>query len=146
MTTGKRTDPYLGFRFRVELDSLDVAGFSEVEGLEIELETETYEEGGVNRYTHTLPKRFSYPNLTLRHGLSDSEELWKWMTDAVHGSIERKSGRIILLDRTGQEVRGWEFREGYPVRWDGPELAADQGAVAIEALEIAHNGLGKHEI
>lgn len=146
MTTGERTDPYVGFRFRVELDSLEVAGFSEVEGLEVELETEPYEEGGVNHYTHTLPTRFSYPNLTLRHGLTESEDLWQWMDDAVHGSIERKSGRIILLDSTGDEVRGWEFRQGYPVRWAGPDLAADQGAVAIEALEIAHNGLGKHEV
>lgn len=143
---GERTDPYLGVRFHVELDSLLVAGFAEVQGLEVELETEEYEEGGVNNYTHVLPKRVTYPNLTLRRGMTDSEELWNWMNDSVYGTAARKNGRIILLDSTGREAQGWEFLGGYPVRWEGPELAADQGDVAIETLEIAHRGLRKLDL
>ena len=145
MTTGERENPYLDFRFTVELDGLIVGGFSEVEGLEIEVETEEYEEGGVNHFTHTLPTRVSYPNLVLRRGVTDSEAFWSWMTESVHGPAERKTGRIILLDSTGREVKGWEFLEAYPVRWGGPEFAADQGNVAIETLEIAHNGLRTHD-
>ena len=141
MTTGERTDPYPNFRFHVEIDSLLVAGFSEVQGLEVEVETEEHEEGGVNHYTHELPKRVTFPNLTLRKGLTGSPVLWSWISESLHGTATRKTGRIVLLDASGLEVRGWEFLEGYPVRWEGPELSADQSDVAIETLEIAHNGL-----
>lgn len=146
MATRTRTDPYVGFRFRVELESLIVGGFSEVSGLGVELETEPYEEGGVNHFTHTLPTRLNHSNVTLQHGVTDSEELWEWMDAARYGTINRKWGRIILLDATGADARGWEFREGFPVRWEGPEFSADQGAVAIETLEIAHQGLDRYDV
>jgi len=146
VTTGERTDPYLGFRFHVELDGLIVAGFSEVSGLSVELETETYEEGGVNSFTHVLPTRLSYPNITLERGLTDSTELFMWMNEAKRGAPTRKNGRVLLRDSTGKEVRGWHFRDGYPVSWEGPELGADGGTVAVERIEIAHNGLDDYPI
>jgi phage tail-like protein len=146
VTTGERVDPYLNFRFHVEIESLIVAGFHAVEGLEVELETEEYQEGGVNQYTHVLPGRLTYSNLTLRRGMTDSEELWDWMAESIHGTADRKNGRIILLDSTGQEARAWEFQDGYPVRWEGPEFAGDGGEVAVEALEIAHHGIRKHDV
>ena len=146
MTTGERVDPYLGFRFLVEIDALLVAGFHAVEGLEMELETEEYEEGGVNHHTHVLPRRLTYPNLTLQRGLTDSDELWNWIAASIHGTSDRKNGRIVLLDSTGTEAAAWEFRDGYPVRWEGPEFAADDGGVAVETLEIAHHGIRKLDV
>lgn len=146
MTTGERVDPYLNVRFHVELDSLIVGGFQSVEGLEVELETEEYEEGGVNHYTHVLPTRLTYSNLTLQRGLTTSDELWDWMSESIHGTAERKNGRIILLDSAGQQKQAWEFIDGYPVRWAGPEFSADGGDVAIEALEIAHHGIRKLDL
>lgn len=141
MSTGVRLDPYPGFRFHVEIDGLIVGGFSEVEGLQVELETETYEEGGENGFTHELPTRVSHSNLTFRRGVTDMGELWNWMNQGMNGPPERKTGMILIFGTTGQAVRGWQFRNGYPVRWSGPDLDAQQGAVAIEELEIAHEGL-----
>ncbi len=141
MTTGERIDPYLDFRFHVELDSLLVAGFSDVQGLEMEVETEEYKEGGRNHYTHSLPTRITFPNLTFQKGLTNSHELWTWVAESLHGPAQRRTGRIILLDQSGVEVRGWEFQNGYPVRWEGPDLSAEGSDVAIETLEIAHEGL-----
>lgn len=138
-----RTDPYRNYRFTVEIDSLIVGGFTEVEGLERELQTEEYEEGGRNHFTHTLPDRMTHPTLTLRRGLTDSDAFWGWIQDVTYGTIERKSGRLVVMDETGREVWGWEFREAYPVRWSGPDFRADQGAVAIETVELAHRGLSK---
>lgn len=146
MSTGERTDPYPNFRFHVELDGLLVGGFSDVQGLEVELETEEYEEGGVNHHTHTLPTRVTHPNLTLRRGMTDSSELWQWVSESLYGTADRRNGRIVLLDSTGQEVKGWEFLSGYPVRWEGPELSAEDSAVAIESLEIAHEGFRRLDI
>lgn len=141
MSNSSRTDPYLDARFLVEIDSLVVAGFSEVSGLEVELETEEYEEGGINTHTHSLPKRFGYPNLVFERGMTDSRTLWQWVEDALNGRIERKSGRVFLQDSLGESTWGWEFHEAYPVRWSGPELRADQASVAVETLELTHNGL-----
>lgn len=138
-------DPYRNYRFAVEIDSLVVGGFSEVEGLERELQTEDYEEGGQNTYTHAFPDRMTHPTLTLKRGLTDSDAFWGWLQDVKHGTVERKNGRVIVMNETGREVWGWAFREAYPVRWSGPDLRADEGAVAIETVELSHRGLSKME-
>lgn len=146
MSASDRTDPYLDYRFLVEIDSLIVGGFTEVSGLEVSMEAESYEEGGVNAYTHQLPTRFEYENVELKRGLTDDPQLWQWMKRATNDpptpeGLRRKTVRIFLQDTTGTESVGWECREALPVRWAGPELAADSGSVAIETLELAHHGL-----
>ncbi|WP_380677725.1 phage tail protein [Salinigranum sp. GCM10025319] len=138
-----RTDPYRNYRFAVEIDSLVVGGFSEVSGLERELQVEEYNEGGVDGFTHAFPDRMTSPNLVLKRGLTDSEVFWEWLQQVARGVVERKSGRVIVLNSVGEEVRGWAFREAYPVKWTGPELRADQGAVAFETVELTHRGLSK---
>lgn len=145
MSTGERTNPYLGFRFLVEIDALIVAGFSSVSGLEITLETEDVEEGGVNTHTHTLPKRFDYPNIELERGLTDSTELLEWVQAVRNGDIDRRNGRIVVLDSQGKESWGWEFHGAYPVTWSGPDLNAEQSEVAIERLELTHRGITRME-
>ena len=145
MSTSRKTDPYLGFRFRVEIDSLRVAGFSAVSGLEMEMESEDYREGGVNTYTHKLPTRLEHSNLVLERGTTDYQGFWLWIRDVANGQVTRKNVKIILYDSTGEESWGWECREAYPVRWAGPELRADEGTVAIETLELAHKGISKME-
>ncbi len=145
MSTSRKDDPYLGFRFQVEVDSLRVAGFSEVSGLEIEMEPEEYREGGVNSYTHKLPTHFDHPNVLLERGITDYQGLWLWIQDVRDGNVTRKNVTVILYDSAGEESWGWECREAYPVRWAGPELRADQGNVAIETLELAHKGVSRME-
>lgn len=141
MVTGERTDPYPDFRFHVEVDSLIVAGFAEVSGLEIEIGTEEYEEGGRAGYTHQFPGRASHPNLELRKGLTNSRSLIEWIQDVADGRIERKNVHVFLLDSAGLPKWGWQCKDAYPVRYAAPELQADQGDVAMETLELAHRGL-----
>jgi len=143
MAVGKRKDPYLSFRFRVEIHGLIEGSFSEVSGLEVEMETEDYPEGGVNDYIHKLPRRTKYPNLVLKRGITDSDVLWKWHQEVVSGKIERKSGRIILLDSEGGEKWSCSFEGAYPVKWTGPDFKADSNTVAIETLELVHRGIKK---
>ncbi|MBE9592051.1 MAG: phage tail protein [Proteobacteria bacterium] len=143
MPVGERKDPYLNFRFLVEIQGLIVGGFSEVAGLQAETEIEEKPEGGVNDYVHKLPKITKYPNITLKRGITDSDALWNWHQDVVNGKFERKSGFIILMDSEGNEKWRWYFEHAYPVKWTGPDLKADNSAVAVETLELAHNGLKK---
>lgn len=139
---GKRKDPYLSYKFRVEIDGLVVAGFSEVSGLQVETETEDLREGGVNDYVHKLPKGSKQSNITLKRGISESAVLWKWHQDVVNGKVKRKNGRIILLDAEDNEKWHWTFEDAYPVKWQGPDFKADSSTTAIETLELAHHGIG----
>jgi phage tail-like protein len=143
MPTGTRKDPIANFRFLVELDSLVVAGFSEVTGIQAETETEEYREGGVNDHVHRFRKITKYPNLVLKRGITDSALLWNWYKDVVDGRVQRRNGAILLFDRTGTLAWRWEFVQAYPVKWTGPDLRGDGNATAIEALELVHNGLKK---
>jgi phage tail-like protein len=137
-------DPYLSFAFLVEIDGLAVAGFSEVTGLRAELETQDYREGGVNEYIHRLPGPVRHPtNLTLLRGMTDATDLWNWWSDTAAGRIERRNTSVLLLGADREPVRRWDIVGAYPVRWSGPELRAGTPAVAIEALELAHRGLGE---
>ena len=143
MPVGDRNDPYSSFRFLVEIDGLVVAGFSEVSGLEADTQVEDYREGGVNDYVHKIPKETTYPNIILKRGITDSDVLWKWHQDVVSGKIERRSGYIVLLDSEGNETWRWNFIDAYPAKWTGPDLRAESSAVALESIELVHNGIKK---
>lgn len=142
MATGDRNDPYLGFRFVVELDGVIVAGFSEVTGLQVEVEVQEYREGGLNSFMHKLAGPARYPsNLVLKHGITKSRELWQWHQEVASGSFKRKNGSIILLNSTADEVWRWNFEGAYPVRWNGPDLRGNASEVAVETLELVHRGI-----
>ncbi len=137
-------DPYLAYNFLVEIMGLVIGGFSEVSGLQAEVEVTDYREGGVNGYIHRLagPTRYS-ANLILKHGLTDIEGLWNWHQEVIQGLIQRRNISVILLDTTGVEKRRWNFRQAYPVKWIGPDLRAGTSEVAVETVELVHHGLSK---
>jgi phage tail-like protein len=119
-----------------------VAGFSECSGLEATVEVFEYKEGGVNDYTHKFPTRANFANVTLKHGVIYlNDDLWTWHNGFVLGKGTRKDGLIILMDESRTPVKVWKFARGIPMKWVGPSLNATQSAVAIESLEIAHEGL-----
>lgn len=131
-------DPYMSFKFRVEIDGITVAGFSDVTGLAFETETESIEEGGVNNFVHILPKRTKRQNLVLKHGITDKQELWDWYQSVVDGTFKRRNGAIILQDVTDNKKWNWNFFSAYPVKWTGPEFKADGSTVAFETIELVH--------
>jgi phage tail-like protein len=142
MPTGDRHDPVLSFNFAVEITGLVVAGFSDVSGLQAEIEVHEYREGGLNEYVHKCAGPAKYPsNLILKKGIGDNKELWSWYCDVLQGTIQRKSLDIVLLDSEGREQRRWTIQNAYPVKWSGPDFKAQSSEVAIEALELAHDGL-----
>jgi phage tail-like protein len=141
MPGSQRTDPYAGFRFLVEVEGLVVGGFSEVTGLEAEIETEEYREGGVNDYVHNLPKGTKYPAVVLKRGVADSDTLWKWHNKTRDGQIEFHTVHLILLDDQGNHKWDWRFNNACPVKWSVADFKADSSAVAIESLELSHKGI-----
>ena len=140
MTTGGRKDPYKSYNFVVEIDGVTQAGFMECSGLESETEIIDYREGNEANTVRQLPGLTIYENIVLRRGITDSKELHDWRKRVISGDIERKRGSIVLLDDKRKEVARWSFVEGWPSRWSGPELNAVISEVAIEELEICHEG------
>lgn len=118
------------------------AGFQEVSGLGAELEVLPYAEGGFNTFAHQLPTRHTYPRLVFKRGLVVGSSLWDWYRAGLIGTLgARRGGVITLLDDEGGEAVTWGFVGGVVVRWSGPGLNAMQSEVAVESVEIAHQGL-----
>jgi len=117
------------------------AGFSECSGLEAMLDVEEYKEGGNNGTILKFPARANWGRLRLRRGVANSGDLWQWYFGFASGAGVRRDGLIILHDDRRQPVRLCTFRRGIPVKWTGPALHAAQSQVAIEEVEIAHEGL-----
>lgn len=134
-------------KFLVEVDGLTIGTFTEVEGLEVEVEVEPVEEGGQNHYVHKLPGRMSWPNLVLRRGVTRSDNLFEWLNKssgeglAANGNkLTRHSAAVTLLSDKGERLRAWEIAGAFPIKWHGPRFAASSNDLATEELEIAHHG------
>jgi phage tail-like protein len=141
MPTGKRNDPFPAHIFAVEIGGVIKATFSECSGLQGEVEIFEYQEGGENGYIHRLPGRTKWTNLSLKRGLTDCPELHQWYADALHNKITRHDMSVVIYNQSGEEVRRWNIRAAYPVKWVGPQLKAGATEVAIETLELAHHGI-----
>ncbi|HEY7634903.1 MAG TPA: phage tail protein [Gemmatimonadales bacterium] len=136
-----RVDPYKNFRFRVEIDGLSQAGFSECHGLGSRVEVIEYREGAEPTTVRKLPGRVSYPDITLKWGVTDSRELYNWHRAVLRGQIQRKACSIVLLDDMGQERVRWNVSNAWPSKWDGPAFNAKGSDVAIETLTISCEGV-----
>jgi phage tail-like protein len=153
--SGKRNDPFRGYNFVIllvdsassvnsvlsSIQTMAQGGFSECSGLEMTMQPEEYKEGGNNGLTRKFASRVTWSNIRLKRGVTYSTTLWKWSYGFVEGKVKRKDGVIALMDDRGNPAKVWTFTKGIPVKWTGPSMDAMQNRVAIEELEIAHEGL-----
>ena len=142
MPDGKRNDPYGQFNFLIEIDGVVKGGFSEASGLTTDTNVIEYREGAEQHgTTRKLPGLIKYNNIVLKRGWTKDKSLWAWRKKVIDGKTQRNSGSIVLLDEARNEALRWNFREGWPSKWEGPALNAKTSEVAVETLEIAHEGL-----
>ena len=139
--TGKRVDPYGNFNFLVEIDGITRGAFQECSGFDSTIDVIEHREGGENTTLHKLPGLTKYSNIVLKWGMADDTDLYDWHRQSVLGNLERRNGSIICLDRQGNEVVRWNFFNAWPTKWDGPDFNAEGNDVAIETLELAHEGV-----
>jgi phage tail-like protein len=139
-----RTDPAPDFQFSAELDGLTIAGFVEVSGLASQIEVIDYREGDEKTAAiRKLPGQVTYPNIVLKRGVSTDTSLYAWHREWGTGaaSAKRKQVSIILRDRAGNEIRRWNVHNAWPSKWEGPTLNALGNEVAIETIELTHEGI-----
>lgn len=134
-------EAYGNCRFYVEISGVTQAVFTELSGLQVETQVEEHAEGGNNGFVHKLPGRTRVSNITLKRGMTPTNDLFKWYLDIAQGKIVRKNISIRMFDTRGKQLVRWDFQNAYPVKWAGPQFAADGRNVAVETLELAHEGL-----
>jgi phage tail-like protein len=141
---GNVNDPYVTFEFCIEIAGIVHAWFQECSGMQATTEVFEYKEGGLNGYSHKLPGRTSWGNITLKRGLTDSTEMWEWVTRFIAAkdkSAETKDVSVVQLDPEGDQLYRWDLAEAFPVKWSGPSFNSTQSAVSIETFEIAFSTL-----
>ncbi len=141
MPTGDRRDPFAGFNFLVEVDGITRAAFSECSGLSTDTDPIEYRDGSEDITVRKIPGLKKFANLSLKRGMTKDLEIWNWRKTVLDGATERKSGSIVLLNEAREPALRWNFREGWPTKWEGPTLNATGNEAAVETLEIAHEGL-----
>ena len=142
MATATRVDPYRGFNFRVELDNTSVAAFRECGGLTLTTDAVDYREGtDLPLSVRKLTGLRKHANIMMKRGYSPNEDLWKWYKNVINGVSDRRNGAIVLQDEQHNEVLRWEFENGWICKWEGPAMNATSNDVAIESIEICHEGL-----
>jgi phage tail-like protein len=142
-----RNDPYPDSNFEISIagisdDGRSVKGsFAEVSGLQAEIEVIEYRTGSDDTAVRKLPGLRKFSNITLKRGIIGDLTFWNWLASAMNGQVVRADGTIVLLDEKRQPVVTWKFHRAWPCRWSGPDLDGKSREVALEMLEICHEGL-----
>jgi phage tail-like protein len=128
-------------RFRVKIDGgNDLGDWSKCDGLSVEYDVFEYKEGGENSFTHRIPGRVKYQNVKLTRPINkNSKQVADWIA-SLKRNVRRQTAEISALDPLGEAIVTWNLEGIYPVRWSGPSLDIGANQVAMETLEIAHNG------
>jgi len=155
--TALRGDPILNHNFIIQLLETSgtqssfsaaaqfignlVGGFSECSGLSMSMKIEEFNEGGRNGEVLKFGGRTSWTNIVLKKGIGAGTALWDWHYSFVEGRGRRRDGVIILLNEQRMPAAIWQFKRGLPAKYTGPTFNASQSGVAIESIEIAHEGV-----
>ena len=135
--------PIPKFHFQVEWGENFRIGFTEVSGLDFETEVIEYREGNSKRYNNSKqPGLTKFSNITLKRGIVKGDNhFFKWLNTVKLNTVERRNLIISLLNEEHQPVMVWKVMNAFPVKVEGPQLKAAGNEVAIESIELAHEGL-----
>ncbi len=139
---GEKKDPLRNFRFLVEIDGITQGSFSEATIPDSTQDPIEYREGDDSPTARKIPGLIKYGNVTLKWGITDSMDLYNWRKLVEDGKTKdaRKNMAIVLLDEEGKPSARWEFSKAWPNKYDAPDLNAKGTDIAIETLEIVHEG------
>ena len=142
MATDSRNDPYRAFNFVLEIDNIAKGAFSEVGGLTAEGDSVDYREGtDLQSNVRKLPGLRKYTNVTLKRGYTQDKTLWQWYTNIMNGEPDRRNVTITLLNERREAVLRWHAENAWINKIEGPSLKASSNDVAMESLELVHEGL-----
>ena len=142
-----REDPYAGYNFEVVITGISEDGkavkgsFAEVSGLEAAMDPIEYRNGSEDITVRKMPGLKKFTNITLKRGVTGDLGFWNWIVAGMNGEIIRTEGSIMLLNENKDEVMRWNFRRAWPCKFTGPGMNAKNNEIAMETVEICHEGL-----
>ena len=136
------TYPLPKFHFIVQWGGARI-GFTEVTGLDIQVEAIEYREGNSPEYSKVkMPGMHKFSNITLKRGsIAGDSEFYKWINTISLNTVERRDVVISLLNEAHEPVMTWKAKNSFPVKVQASDLKSDGNEVAIETIELAHEGL-----
>lgn len=136
-------------RWYLEIDNITEGIFQDVSGLNSETEVIEHRGSGPkgNLVVQKIPGALKWTNIVLRRGITDDRKLHDWRKKIEDGQIEtnRKNGTLTLFAPDGKAVAKYTFKNGWPCKFTGPAVDASKNEIAIEELEIAHEGLERQQ-
>ena len=141
MVASVRVDPYRSFNFRVEISGTTTASFRECSGLSTDGDAVDYREGTDPNTMRKLPGLRKYANVVLKRGYTQNLELWGWYGNITNGIPDRRTVSIILMNEEHEDVLRWELAFAWINKLEGASFNAAASEVAIETIEIVHEGL-----
>jgi phage tail-like protein len=144
LMAGQQKDPLVGAWFAIEFQGQVAGAFKECTGLGSSNEVVEYKASGEKgEYViKKVPGRMTWNNITLRRGITDAMDMWKWRKLIEEGKVDeaRKNGSVVMFDTQNREVARWNFLNAWPSKLTGPSADAHTNSVAIEEMEITHEG------
>src|SRR5436305_14452315 len=135
-----RSDPYRNIRFRVEIDGVQLAGFTEVAIGETTTDVIDYREGSDPPHVRKLPGLRKFGNVTLKRGFTESLELWNWFASVGQGPA-RKHLAIVVLDEAGADKARFVVTNAWPIKYQPSDLKACADDVLFETLVMTNEGV-----
>lgn len=133
--------PEPSFHFLVDWGGSRTA-FSEVSGLDVEFDVIEYRDGADPQYqVRKMPGRPKFSNIVMKRGMMPPDnDLFEWVRSIQLNQVQRRNVVISLLNAEHEPVVSWKISNAFPVKLEGPVLNAAGNDVAIETLELAHDG------
>jgi len=146
-----KEDPIVSSWFGLEFQGKIIGAFRECAGLGSENEIVEYKASGPKgEYViKKVPGRLKWNNITLKRGIHEgSMDMWDWRKLVEEGKIDdaRKNGSIVMFNQKGDAIARWEFVSAWPSKITGPSANAQNNEVAIEELEITHEGYSRVKV
>lgn len=138
------TYPIPVFHYTVTINNENVGGFSDVAGLTQEIQPIEYRDGTMAGTTPPLkrPGLKKVNNITLKRGIvPDNKYFYNWFNNNGEPNVSRRDLSISLLNDEGQPVMTWTILQAWPIKVEGPGLKATGNEIAIESIELVHEGI-----
>ena len=137
-------DPFVSAWFAIEFQGQITGAFRECSGLGSENEVVEHKASGPDGrpVIKKIPGNIKWNNVTPKQGITDDMDMWTWRQLVEEGKIEeaRKNGAIVMFSAAGMELARWEFINAWPSKINGPSVNATSNEVAVEELELTHEG------
>lgn len=142
--TPATADPYRNYNFKIEINGVTEAHFTECSGLGFKMDVIEYREAGNRQVVRKMPGQVRYGDVTLRYGLTDSKQFWDWLMKVAQGKVERRNVSIIMLGTDGNDGTPglqWNLAEAWPSEWRGAKLDALGQEAALETITLVYETL-----